>query len=204
MKCLLAEITKTGVALFSVAFLFTFLLLVAAFFFTAWKRRHAVSLSPYSGLPLRRAADLPYESKKRILQFLYDKHEYDNRIFEFKRASVCRETGRIFTNSVTWLDTIDVDWSFLQKRYPGNYVSWGSLNDTQQTIIREAHTSLNGFQTDFSSPHPAPRAIEVEYAFSKPGPLYVDLVTKVLLGWQCVPGTTFEVLIVKKPKLRGF
>ena len=36
---------------------------------------------------------------------------------------------------------------------------------------------------------------------TRPGPLYVDIETKVLLGWKVVPGTDLEVLIVQKPKL---
>ncbi|HEV8052714.1 MAG TPA: hypothetical protein VGP47_09475, partial [Parachlamydiaceae bacterium] len=80
------------------------------------------------------------------------------------------------------------------------YVSWGSLTAEQQGIIRNGHDSLEGFQTDFSSPNPLPRAVEAKYALSKPGPLYVDINTKVLLGWKCVPDTDLEVLIVQKPK----
>jgi hypothetical protein len=92
-----------------------------------------------------------------------------------------------------------VDWTFLQKRYPGHWVSWGSLSKEQQEAIRDVHESLGKFQTQESSPTPAPRAVEPEYAYTKPGPLYVDLETKILLGWQVVPGTDFEVLIVQKP-----
>jgi len=97
------------------------------------------------------------------------------------------------------MDTVKVDWTFLQKRYPGIWVSWGSLNSDQQRAISDAHESLEGFQTEVSSPSPAPRAIEPEYAYTKPGPLYVDIQTKVLLGWKVVPGTELEVLIVQKP-----
>jgi hypothetical protein len=93
-----------------------------------------------------------------------------------------------------------VDWNFLQKRYPGKYVSWGSLTEDQKKEVREQHVSLEGFQTEFSCPEPMPRAIEPKYAFIKPGPLYVDIDHKVLLGWKEVPGTEMEVLIVQKPK----
>lgn len=151
-------------------------------------------------MPLRNASDLPYESARKILQFLYDKHEYDNRIFDIKKAAFCRETGRIFPNSVTWLNTINVDWTFLKKRYPGNYVSWGSLTASQQEAIKNAHKSIEAYQTLHSSSKTAPSEIEAEYAFAKPGPLYVDIETKTLLGWQCVPDSQFEVLILQKPK----
>jgi hypothetical protein len=179
--------------------LVSFALLVLAFWLGwRWTQR-SHSVSPYTGLPLRRMTSISYYSAERILRFLHDLHQYDNRIFKLSRAAFCRETGRIFQDCVTWYDTINVDWTFLQKRYPGHYVSWGSLSKELQDSIREAHGSLEGFQTEYSSPTPSPRAVEPEYAYTKPGPLYVDPVTKVLLGWKVVPGTEFEVLIVQKP-----
>ena len=196
----LAAIDNSDVILFTLVFLGVFLLMVAAFFWSAWASKHSVSKSPYSGLPLRRASEIPYEGARKVLQYLYDRHEYDNRLFDIKRASFCRETGRIFPDSVSWLDTIYVDWNFLRKRCLGNYVSWGSLTAVQQTVILSYHESLEGYQTEFSSSNPAPSAIEKEYAFMKPGPLYVDIDTKVLLGWQEVADTEFEVLIVQRPR----
>lgn len=126
-------------------------------------------------------------------------HQYDNRIFDVKKAAICRETGRIFPECITWYDTIKVDWTFIQKRYPGTYVSWGCLTEAQQEAIRDVHETLDGFQTRFSSQTPSPRLVEAKYAFEKPGPLYVDVTTGVLVGWQCVPDTELEVLIVQKP-----
>ena len=73
-------------------------------------------------------------------------HEYDNSIFDFGKAAFCRETGRIFPNVVTWYGTIKVDWTFLNKRYPGNYVSWGSLSEYQQEMIRSAHIPWKVFK----------------------------------------------------------
>jgi hypothetical protein len=46
---------------------------------------------------------------------------------------------------------------------------------------------------------PQPTLIEAKYAFTKPGPLYVDISTNVLVGWQIVPDTELEVLVVQKP-----
>ena len=154
---------------------------------------------PYSGLPLRSASDISYTSKTRVAKFLAEFPGYDNQLFKFYRSALSRETGRIFPNCVTWLGKIKVDWTFLQKRYPGYYVSWGSLSMEQQRMIREAHGSLEGFQTEFSSPTPSPKLVELQFIYAKPGPLYVDLDSKVLVGWQCVPNTNLEVLIVKKP-----
>ena len=174
-------------------------LLFAIFWFGWWISKHTQGVSPYTGLPLRNCTDLSYFVAERVLLFLDDLHQYDNRIFKIRKAVFCRETGRIFQDCVSWFDTVRLDWTFLQKRYPGHYVSWGSLNREQQEAIREVHDSLEGFQTEQSSPSPAPRAIEPEYLFTKPGPLYADLQTKVLLGWKMVPDTELEVLIVQKP-----
>lgn len=156
--------------------------------------------SLYGDLPLRRAVDLPYESIGRVYLFLQKIHQYDNRMFNIHRAAVCRTTGRIFPNAMDIFGRTYMDWTFLQKRYPGNYVSWGSLNEQQRNEIRRSHESMEGFQTTISSPEPSPRAITPEYALVRPGPLYVDLETKVLLGWKNVPGTELEVLIVQKPR----
>lgn len=196
----LSPFTQGDVILFGILFLLLFVAVVAFFFYAAWARRNSEGVSPYTGVPLRRVSDLPYDSARAILQFLYDKHQYDNRIFNLRKAVLCRETGRIFQDAVTWLNTVHVDWTFLQKRYPGDYVSWGSLSSEQMMVIREAHTSLEHFQTARSSKTPSPRLIEPEFIYLKPGPLYVDINSKVLLGWQIVPDTEFEVLIVQKPK----
>lgn len=196
---LFAALDETRVALFGIFILIVVLILFALCVFGIWLSKRAPSLSPYSRQPLRRATDLSYYAAEKMLRFLYDTHQYDNRIFSLKKAALCRETGRVFPNAVTWYDRIKLDWTFLQKRYPGSYVSWGSLTTEQQEIIRNAHDTLVGFQIDFSSPYPSPKQLEAKYAFAKPGPLYVDINTKVLLGWKCVPDTDLEVLIVQKP-----
>jgi hypothetical protein len=58
---------------------------------------------------------------------------------------------------------------------------------------------MHGYQTQHSSTQPDPKDINEYHAMLKPGPLYVDRVTKILMGWKEVPGTQFEVLIVQKP-----
>lgn len=185
--------------LFGFFILAVFLLLLGGCVFGVWLTRIPDSVSPYSRRPMRKGVDLSYDSKVKVLRFLYDMHQYDNRIFEFRHSAVCRETGRIFSNCITWYGAIKLDWSFLQKRYPGKYVSWGSLTPEQQEIVKASHDTLAGFQTEFSSPAPQPKAIEAKYAYSKPGPLYVDVENYVLLGWMQVPDTDLEVLIVQRP-----
>ena len=187
------------VVLFSALILLSFVFL-AFLFWVGWRiTQRAQTISPYTGIPLRRTTEISYYSAERTLRYLYELRQYDNRIFKLRQAAFCRETGRIFQDCVTIFDTIKVDWTFLQKRYSGNWISWGSLSKEQQDAIREVHASLDKFQTIESSSNPAPRLIEPEYAYTKPGPLYVDLETKILLGWQVVPGTELEVLIVQKP-----
>lgn len=190
---------KFSVLMFSALIMLSFAFL-ALLFWIGWRiTQRSQAISPYTGVPLRRTTEISYYSAERVLRYLYDLHQYDNRIFKLRKAAFCRETGRIFQDCVTIFDTIRIDWSFLQKRFRGNWVSWGSLNEYQQKEIREAHESLDKFQTFESSPIPSPRGIEPQYAYSKPGPLYVDLDSKCLLGWQIVPGTELEVLIVQKP-----
>ncbi len=195
----LLTVNDADEALFAIAILVVFLFLVALCIVGIGLSRRPDSLSPYTQLPMRRGSDLSYFSSEKVLRFLYHMHQYDNRIFDLRRAAVCRETGRIFPNAIDWFDKIRVDWSFIQKRHPGKYVSWGSLSAEQQEIVRCAHDTLEGFQTEFSSSTIIPKAIETQYAYAKPGPLYVDIETNTLLGWKCVPDTELEVLVVQKP-----
>lgn len=191
--------TTTWVILLSLGILATIAILCFVLWLT-WRASQGIQgVSPYTGRPLRRATDLPYFSVEKVFLYLHGYHQYDNSIFSLKKAAFCRETGRFFPNSVTWYNSIKVDWNFLRNRYPGHYVSWGSLTVDQQRLIRESHDSLDGYQTEKSCPNPIPRAVTPEYSYLKPGPLYVDFQTKVLLGWKVIPGTEFEVLIVQKP-----
>lgn len=196
----LATLTETEVVAFGVAILSSVVILLVSFWAGNRILNQPPSPSPYSGRPLRRAIDLSYFEKERILGFLFSRREYHNRIFDIDKAAFCRETGRIFPNAITWYNAVVVDWSFLEKRYPGQWVSWGSLTELQQAAIREAHHKIEGYQMELSSPDPNPRNIAKEYAYAIPGPLYVDLETSTLLGWKMIPESEFEVLVVQKPK----
>lgn len=179
--------------------LFLFFLMFAGFWFWSWLNRKEASLSPYTGLPLRRATSLSYFSLERIFRFLHEHQQYENRLIDIKSAAFCRDTGRLFPDCITWYDAIRVDWSFIQRRFPGDYVSWGSLTKEQKESIKRAHGPLDGFQTYFSSEIPSPRLVESKYAMAKPGPLYVEINSGTLVGWMAVPDTELEVLIVQKP-----
>lgn len=191
--------TTFWVLVLALAILLTFAFLFFVFWLGWQVSKGSYGASPYTGTPLRYASDLSFFVKEQVAHYLLNLHQYDNRGFKFNRASFCRETGRIFPNSVNFLGVIHVDWTFLNKHYPGHYVSWGSLNKDQQQAVRDSHDSLEGFQTEYSSPAPAPRAIAPEYVYTKPGPLYVDIGTRILLGWKEIPETGVEVLIVQKP-----
>lgn len=193
------ELHSSSVLYFSLIILATFFLLFGIFWFSWWYARRPTCLSPYSGLPLRRGSDLSYYNMERVVRYLYELHESSNPIIDLRKAAVCRETGRIFQNSINWLDLINVDWDFLTKRREGNYVSWGSLSQDQKIHLIEIHDDLEGFQIEFSSENPLPRAVEPKYAMLKPGPLYVDIDSYVLVGWKMIPDTDLEVLIVKHP-----
>jgi hypothetical protein len=166
------------------------------------RRKVARSISPYTKTPLRRTSELSYTSMVKVYKFMLENENFDNRPIRFWKSAFCRETGRIFSDSITWYGTIKkIDWTFLSKRYFGHYVSWGSLEEDQKRSIRDFHESMEGFQVDFSCPNPLPQDVTPEYIYAKPGPLYVDLHTKVLIGWKSIPDSELEVLVVQKPKM---
>lgn len=178
------------------------LFLGIAFYISYRKQKGDTTLCPYTGNPLRYAMDLHYTARVKTMRYLYNLKEFDNQMFDFEKAAYCRETGRIFKDCVDWFGTIKVDWNFIKKMHPGDYVSWGSLTEEQKLLILQRHDSLEGFQVEESSPSPSPRSGLKIYTLQKPGPLYVDYETGILIGWKEVPETDVEVLVVQKPKKR--
>ncbi|MDB2613655.1 hypothetical protein N9Y92_00670 [Chlamydiales bacterium] len=178
--------------------IFFFMILIV---YLGWylSRNPKIAVSPYTDLPLRKAELLPFKTKKKVYLYVQKFYEYDNTPFKFNRASFCRETGRIFPDSVSFFGKIKLDWTFLLRRHPGTWVSWGSLSSDFQRQIRNRHDEILPFQMDYSSENPSPSVIEPKYSFSKPGPLYVDITSGVLMGWLVVPETQVEVLIIQKP-----
>ena len=174
-------------------------MLVGLIIFAHWRGRKRGSTSPYTKQPMSLGVDIAVSIQTHIEGFMASLPQPENEPFDLKKSAVCRETGRIFPQCVTPAEYIHLKWDFLHKRYPGKYVSWGSLTETEKATIRVCHESLEGFQTEISCPKPLPNEIDPYYAVVKPGPLYVDLSSKILLGWKVVPGTEFEVLVVQKP-----
>jgi hypothetical protein len=165
--------------------------------FIVFHRRGDVS--PFSGMPLRPGKELTYAMQDKVNRYLKSLHDFDNRPIDFSKSSFCPETGRIFPNSITWSGAIKLDWSFIKNRYRGHFVSWGSLTPEKKKEIESSHHNLFEFQREISSANPSPRMLEEAIAFAKPGPLYVDPETKIVMGWKLVPDTDLEVLIVQKP-----
>jgi len=175
------------------------LMALIAFLGSIWPLKRRVPTSPYSKMPMRRANTLRFTTQHIVKRYLKEMEDFDNRQFDLNRAAVCRETGRIFPRVVNWAGKIHLDWTFLQKRMPGSWVSYGSLPDDRRQDLWDKHGTLEGFQTEFSSVNPLPQDVEEEYSSIKPGPLYVNLENNVVMGWKIVPGTEVEVLVVKRP-----
>lgn len=179
-------------------FLLMLLFLCLGWYFSRSKRH--LPLCPYTGAPLHHATDLSFDSQFKLYQFLAEYPGYDNPQIRLSRALVCRDTGRIFPECINFFGRISLDWSFLRKRHSGHWVSWGSLSTDQKRELIEEHRSLEGFQTEVSSQRHLPRDISTQYSYASPGPLYVDIETRVLLGWKRIPDSEIEVLIVQLPK----
>lgn len=183
--------------------LFSFFIVIGVLsgllWFGWWVSQKRGSVSPYSKQPMSLGIDVAPSIRRFVEDFMLSHPQPENRPIEFERAAICRETGRIFSDCIMRGEIVRLDWSFLPKRYPGNFVSWGSLSELEQATLRMCHESLAGFQTEASCTKPMPEAVDGYYAMTKPGPLYVDRRNKILLGWKEVPGTQFEVLIVQKP-----
>lgn len=197
----LLDVDEVSIVVFGF-FLLTFCLLLAVYaLYSFWIFPSRVARSPYTKKPLRYGEDVSMNSAEKIMRFLhYDVGGFDNRVFLMKKAMVCRETGRIFQDCMSIFGVPHVDWRFLEKRLPGTWISWGCLSDDQKNeFFAIHHQAIEGFQIEKSCPYPAPSRITDDYIYIKPGPLYVDLKTKNLLGWKEVPGTFFEVLVVQKP-----
>jgi hypothetical protein len=199
MTHLLAEVTDGDLALFVLVLVLVLAGLVVYFFMMYWRVKQRQDVSPYSGMPMRYATEIPYSARDKVENYLRGLQDYDNSPFDWEKAAFCRETGRIFPKAVSWTGDIKINWTFLAQRYRGNFVSWGSLSEELRKDIIKAHGRLIGFQTAHSSKNPAARMVEEEYALLKPGPLYVDPETKIVMGWKEVPDSIFEVLLVKKP-----
>jgi hypothetical protein len=170
------------------------------FLFLGWKREVIRgNRSPYANAVMQFGSDIAKSLQKHINACLDEYPEVDNPQIDFSKAALCPVTGRIFTNCVVRGKTISLDWTFIQKRFQGTFLSWGILSEEEKGVIRVLHSSLEGFQMENSSALARPERVEKEFALLSPGPLYIDRKTNILMGWKLVPGTSFEILIVQRP-----
>lgn len=176
------------------------LAILLLFLFLGWKREviHG-NRCPYTNGVMQFGVDIARSLQTHINAFVHEFPEEDNPEIDFSKAALSPMTGRIFPDCVVNGKKIVLDWSFLQKRCPGSFLSWGAFSEEEKGVLRLLHPSLEGFQTEQSSSMPRPERVEREYALLSPGPLYVERNTKIVVGWKRVPGTSFEVLIVQRP-----
>jgi hypothetical protein len=159
--------------------------------------------SPYAKCPMRLGVDIAKTVARMVNAFLKDFPGEDNPPIDFEKAAYCPETGRIFPGCVSSTEKVSLSWDFIVRRMNGTFISWGAISEEEQGVIKLLHDSLEGFQVAKSSKKLRPQDVEETYAFLSPGPLYIDRRTKVLMGWKKVPGTSFEVLIVQRPKYQS-
>lgn len=158
---------------------------------------------PYCSSVMQFGTDVALSIQSHVNGYMATFSSDDNPEIDFSKAAICPTTGRIFTNCLVRGKAVSLDWLFLEKRSPGTYVSWGALPEDEKGIMRLVHLTLDGYQTETSSTTIRPDRCEKEISMLSPGPLYVDRKTKILLGWIKVPGTDFEVLIMRRPQFQS-
>lgn len=186
-------VTLVGVALILLLFLFLGF------------RREVVKgkRCPYCGAILQFGSDVANSIQQHVNAYVHAFSEEDNPEIDFSKAAICPTSGYIFQECVVRNNRVTLDWSFLSKRLKGSFISWGALPEEEKGIFRLLHLSMEGYQTEKSSPTIQPDRVEEEYARLIPGPLYVDRNTKILMGWVRVPGTNFQVLIIRRPQFQS-
>jgi hypothetical protein len=196
------DIEQTGLQTIITVFI-SFIVILAIFLsltWVGWKREgRRGDTCPYTHEPMRLGVDVAASLNFYVNAFLQEQERPNNPDIDFGKAAYCPKTGRIFPNCVQAGEQISLSWNFIQKRYKGAFVSWGSMSPEEQGVVKLLHESVDEFQTEKSSPKLRPEDVEEEYALTSPGPLYIDKATRVLMGWKKVPGTYFEVLVVQSP-----
>src|ERR1700730_16446199 len=106
---------------------FVLLVLCGLLWLGWWVTQTRGSLSPYSKKPMMLGVDLAVSIARQVEEFLKSLPQPENAPFDCTKAAICRETGRIFPNAVMRGELIRIGWDFLNKRFPGHWISWGSL-----------------------------------------------------------------------------
>lgn len=194
------QLGASAILVFVLVFLLCLGVLASLVWMGWWWTHRRGCVSPYSGKTLRRGQDLAFSATTKVMAYLNTFEDVENPTFDVRFAAVCPATGRIFPDCVNIFGGIRVDWGFIKRRAPGDWVSWGSLSKTQQDYILYRHEGgLHHFQTGDSCLNARPRDVDEYHALLKPGPLYVDVAAGLVMGWKLVPGTDLEVLVVQKP-----
>ena len=190
----------------SMAAFWVVVLIISAFiliFFLAgwWLFNAREAKSPYLGGKGIFGHELSFPAIEKVHQFLSAHHDVNNPIFDLNNACVCKTTGRIFPDTLGFAGAKSVGWSFISRMYPGAYVSWGSLSPQERDrLYSESPELFEGYQIHDSSAEEKPKKASEYHQALKPGPLYIDRDSKVLVGWKCVPETVLEVLVVQDLK----
>lgn len=137
------------------------------------------SRSPWSGQSMLKGKDLTFSAVAELRAHLAAQGQPENPDFEPLKAAVCKQTGRVVCDAINRFGVIRVPRDYISRRYPGNYTAWTQLSLPEQQATAARHLSLKSFVLEG---------------------LYVDLATKTLVGWQPVPGTGLEILVVQKPQ----
>jgi hypothetical protein len=181
------ELFQTSLGRFSSGYGFIFVILmflftggIGLFFWIGWWRTNRVGGKSFSmtGGELAPGDLIAFHSVQRVHDFMLSKPQPENTPFKPKDAAVCRETGRVFPNARDGFGVIRVKSSYPNRRWKGSWVLWKELSRAERSRVEGKHGDLSAYESEG---------------------LYADPFDALIMGWQKVPGTELQVLIVEKP-----
>lgn len=176
-------------------------LLLFSFWYVGWRLlwQGRKTKSPFSHYEyLMPAEQLHFTAMQYVHQFLQN-HPYSQMKVDLTSTLVCRKTGRIFSCDTKCRRTMKSAECYLMQHYSGVLVPWSTLNQEQKQNFVARHSCLKHFQLHPSGANTAFSYSDWTSADMKPGPLFVDLEAGVAVGWQCIPHTNLEIIIVQPP-----
>jgi hypothetical protein len=186
------------VYLIGIAFFFIGCVSLFLFFGGGWwiffKKR---AKSPFSNTFLEPCEKvLSFAAIEKVFRFLNRIHDEYNERFDLKRATICLKTGRIFPNTINRFGIIKIPENYIIHYAKTPLILYASLDKKIKGFLYEKDKVLQGYQT-YTNLDSSKLEIEKSVELMKPGPLYLDPKTGFFLGWQIVPGTSLELLVVK-------
>ena len=149
-----------------------------------WLFNRTGSKSPFTNGEMRKGIDVSYSAVQKIYAFISNFDPILNPRFDIKKAVICKQTGRIFPKSVNSFGVICIPKYYIKHYAKGSWLEWSELTQEQQLDYKHRGTHLlKGY---------------IMRKHNQPGLLYVNLEHRLLMGWQQVPGTDFELLIKNK------